>query len=148
MRKGPRVYTDSGASAVLLLVSILLSWLVIYTAVRAGVGHALDRSKPRLTAEAHATTDAVHFSVSNVGTGSAFNVAVRWSNRPTGEVLARTQMLGLNGRLEWTLAIAPIPDEAESIRTLTVDWANGVDPSIGRQLRLLAVLVPSQLGAA
>jgi hypothetical protein len=86
--------------------------------------------------------------VSNVGTGSAFNVAVRWSNRPTGEVLARTQMLGLNGRLEWTLAIAPIPNEAESIRTLTVDWANGVDPSTGRQLRLLAVLVPSQLGSA
>ena len=90
----------------------------------------------------------MHFAVSNVGTGSAFDVTVRWSNRPTGEVLARAQMLGLGGRLEWTLALAPIPDEPQSIRTLTVDWANDIDPSAGRQLRTLAVLVPSQLGSA
>jgi hypothetical protein len=46
MRKGPRVYTDSGASAVLLLVSILLSWLVIYTAVRAGSDTPLTARNP------------------------------------------------------------------------------------------------------
>ena len=142
------MYTDSGTSAFLLLVSLLLSWLLIYTAVRAAVGHALDRVKPRLMAEAHTTAEGVQFVVSNTGSGSAFDVAVRWSSRPTGEVLARTQMLGLNGRLEWTLAIAPIPNETQSIRTVTADWANGVDPSAGRQFRLLAVLVPSQLGAA
>jgi len=38
------VYTDSGTSVVLFLVSIVVAWLVIYTAVRAGVGHALDRA--------------------------------------------------------------------------------------------------------
>lgn len=142
------MYTDNGASAALFLVSLLVSWLVIYTAVRAAVGHALDRAKPRLMAEAHTTAEGVQFVVSNTGTGSAFDVAVRWPNRPTGEVLARTQLLGPNGRLEWTLAIAPIPNETQSVRTLAVDWANGVDPSAGRQIGLLAVLVPSQLGAA
>jgi hypothetical protein len=141
------VYTDNGTSVVLLLFSLLLSWLVIYTAVRAAVGHALDRAKPRLIAEAHASAESVQFVVSNIGSGSAFDVAVRWSNRPTGEVLARTQMLGINGRLEWGLARAPIPNETQSVRTLTVDWAIGVDPAAGRQVALLAVLVPSQLGA-
>jgi hypothetical protein len=142
------VYTDSGTSVVLFLVSIVVAWLVIYTAVRAGVGHALDRTKPRLIAEAQTSAEAVHFVMSNVGTASAFDVTVRWSNRPTGEVLARAQMLGLGGRLEWTLALTPIPDEPRSVRTLAVDWANDIDPSAGRQLRALAVLVPSQLGSA
>ncbi|HEY5486720.1 MAG TPA: hypothetical protein VIK06_03655 [Candidatus Limnocylindrales bacterium] len=140
--------TDGATAAVFLLFSLVISWLVIYTAVAAGVGHALDRVKPRLLAEVHTTEQGVRFVVSNLGTGSAFDVTARWSNAPTGEVLARTRLLGPNGRLEWTLAAAPIPDELQSIRTLTVDWANGIDPAAGRQFKLLAVLVPSQLGAA
>ncbi len=143
------MYADNGTSAFLfLLVSVVVSWLVIYTAVAAGVGHALDRSRPRFVAEAHTTEQGVHFLISNLGTGSAFDVTARWSNAPVGEVLARARLLGPNGRLEWTLAAAPIPDELQSIRTLTVDWANGIDPSAGRQFKDLAVLVPSQLGAA
>ncbi len=144
------MYTDNNsASAFLfLLVSVVVSWLIIYTAVAAGVGRALDRSKPQFVADAQPTEQGVHFLVSNVGSGSAFDVTARWSNAPVGEVLARARLLGPNGRLEWTLAAAPIPDELQSIRTLTVDWANGIDQSAGRQFKLLAVLVPSQLGAA
>jgi hypothetical protein len=132
----------------LLLLSIVVSWVVIYTAVRAAVGHTLDRTKPRFVAETHTTEQGVHFLVSNVGTRSAFDVAARWSNAPIGEVLARARLLGPNGRLEWTLMAAPTPDELQSIQTLTVDWANGIDPLAGRQFMHLAVLVPSQLGAA
>jgi hypothetical protein len=143
------MYGDNSSSAfLLLLISVVVSWVVIYTAVAAGVGHALDRSKPRFSAETQTTEQGVHFLVSNVGSGSAFDVTARWSNAPIGEVLARARLLGPNGRLEWTLAAAPIPDELQSIRTLTVDWANGIDPSTGRQFKHLAVLVPSQLGAA
>lgn len=143
------MYGDNSASAfLLLLISVVVSWLIIYTAVRAAVGHALDRSKPRFAVETETTEQGVHFAVSNVGSGSAFDVTARWSNAPIGEVLARARLLGPNGRLEWTLAAAPTPDELQSIRTLTVDWANGIDPAAGRQFKLLAVLVPSQLGAA
>jgi hypothetical protein len=143
------MYADNGTSAlVLFLLTVVVSWVVIYTAVVAGVGHALDRSKPRFVAEAQTTEQGVHFLVLNVGTGSAFDVTARWSNAPLGEVLARARLLGPNDRLEWTLAAAPTPDELQSIRTLTVDWANAIDPSAGRQFKHLAVLVPSQLGAA
>src|SRR5664280_943693 len=112
------MYADNSTSALLfLLISVVVSWLVIYTAVAAGVGPALD-------------------------------VTARWSTAPVGEVLARARLLGPNGRIEWALAATPIPDELQSIRTLTVDWANGIDPSAGRKFKQLAVLVPSQLGAA
>ena len=143
------MYADNSTSALLfLLISVVVSWLVIYTAVAAGVGHALDRLKPRFAAEAHTTQQGVHFLVSNVGNGPAFDVTARWSTAPVGEVLARARLLGPNGRIEWTLAATPTPDELQSIRTLTVDWANGIDPSAGRKFKQLAVLVPSQLGAA
>ena len=143
------MYADNSSSAfLLLLISVVVSWLIIYTAVRAAVGHVLDRSRPRFVAETNMTEQGVYFLVSNVGTGSAFDVTARWSNAPSGEVLARARLLGPNGRLAWTLAAAPTPDELQSIRTLTVDWANGIDPAAGRQFKLLAVLVPSQLGAA
>jgi hypothetical protein len=143
------MYGDNSSSAfLLLLISVVVSWLVIYTAVATGVGHALDRVKPRFVAEAHTTEQGVHLLVSNVGNGPAFDVMARWSNAPVGEVLARARLLGPNGRIEWTLAATPIPDELQSIRTLRVDWANGIDPSTGRDFKDLAVLVPSQLGAA
>src|SRR5271157_1831483 len=113
---------DAGLSAVILLIlSVAFSWLVIYTAVRAAVGHALDRLKPRLVAEALTTPQGVDFVVTNVGTAAAFDVSARWSGRPAGEPLARTPMLGLNARLEWTLAAEPVPDEAQSVRTLRLD---------------------------
>ena len=143
------MYANNSSSGFLfLLISVVVSWLVIYTAVAAGVGHALDRTKPRFVAEAHTTEQGVHFLISNLGTGSAFDVTARWSNAPVGELLARARLLGPNGRIEWTLAATPIPDELQSIRTLRVDWANGIDPPASREFEHLAVLVPSQLGAA
>ena len=61
-----------------LLVSLAISWLLIYTAVRTGVGHALDRVEPRLVAETNITLLGVEFVVSNIGLGPAFDVSVRW----------------------------------------------------------------------
>jgi hypothetical protein len=142
------VYTDPASAIVVFLLSVAAFWLLVFTAVSSGVGHALDRTRPRLTAEAHVSSEGVHFVVTNVGTGSAFDVTVRWPDSATGEPLARTQLLSPNGRLEWTLPVARISGEMQSIRTLNVGWANGIEPSAGRQFKLLAVLVPSPLGPA
>lgn len=143
------MYSDSNWTFVVwLILSLLVSWLLIYTAVRAGVGHALDRVQPRLIAEAHTTLNGVEFVVCNVGTGPAFDVSVWWSDRPTGEALARTPMLGQNGKLEWTLAAEPIPDETQSVRRLKLDWGIGSNQPDERRHSTLAVLVPARLDAA
>jgi len=38
---------DGGTAALWLILSLVVSWLVIYTAVRTATGHALDRTQPR-----------------------------------------------------------------------------------------------------
>jgi hypothetical protein len=136
---------NSLAGVVLLIISLAISWLFIYSAVRAAVGHALDRVKPRLLAEAHTTPLGVEFAVSNIGTAPAFAVSVGWADRPIGQPLAWTPMLAVNGRLEWTLAAQPVPDETQSVRRLSIGWSTGLVPSEGRRSELRAVLVPSRL---
>jgi hypothetical protein len=130
-----------------LAVSVLVAWLIIYTAVRAGVGHALDRAEPRLVADTHVTPTGVEFVVSNLGLGPAFDVSVRWLDRAAGDALVRTPMLGRNGTLAWTVPVGPVPDERQSVLSLKVDWGNHLDPSVGRHSTTLAVLVPSRLDA-
>jgi hypothetical protein len=130
-----------------LAISVLVAWLIIYTSVRAGVGHALDRAEPRLAADTHVTPTGVEFVVSNLGLGPAFDVSVRWLDRPAGDALVRTPMLGRNGTLEWTVPAGPVPDEKQSLLRLKVDWGNYVDPSVGRHSTTLVVLVPSRLDA-
>ena len=140
------MYQDNSANVTLwLLISLAVSWLIIYTAVRAAVGHALDRVKPRFVAEAHTTPEGVQFIVSNEGSGPAFDLSVRWSGRPASEALARVRMFARNGRLQWTLAAEPAPDDTESVGRLIVEWSTGLDPSSGRNSVALAVLVPSRL---
>jgi hypothetical protein len=140
------VYQDSSGQAfVWVLISLVVSWVIIYTAVRAAVGHALDRVKPRFVAEAHATPEGVQFIVSNEGSGPAFDLSVRWYERPASEALARVPMFARNGRLQWTLAAEPVSDDTESVARLIVAWSTGPDPSSGRDFVVLAVLVPSRL---
>jgi hypothetical protein len=137
---------DAGIYAALfLLISLAITWLIIYTAVRAATGHALDRMKPRFVAEATTTEDRVQFVVSNVGSAPALDLVVRWLDRPAAEPLARTPLLGVNARLEWTIASAPMTGETQAIRRLRLDWTRDSDP--GRAFILLAVMVPSRLGA-
>jgi hypothetical protein len=54
-------------------------------------------------------------------------------------------LLGANGTLAWTIVVAPIPDEALVVRSLMLDWAMGVNPSLGRRSLRRDVLVPSRL---
>ena len=131
---------------VYLFISLAITWLIIYTAVRAAVGHALDRTKPRLVAEATATPDGVRFVVSNVGSAPAVDVAVRWTEQPYGEPIARTAFVGVNARFEWTLPVAQVPSGAGSIRGLRIQWSGG--PDRGRESATCVVLVPSRPNAA
>jgi hypothetical protein len=124
------------------VITLIVAWLVIYTAVRTGVGHALDRIQPRLLAEAHQTPDGVRFAVVNVGTGPAFDLSVRWSENPAGDPLARTPMLEVNGRLEWSVPVEPGSNEGATIRRLRLDWCGSLDPSASRASSTRAVLVP------
>ncbi len=130
-----------------LLIALIVCWLIIYTAVRTAVGHALDRVEPRLVADTHVTPNGVEFAISNLGLGPAFDVSVRWLDRPTGEALARTPLLGRDATLEWTVVAGPVPDEKPSVLRLKVDWGNNYDQSVGRHSATLAVLVPSRLDA-
>jgi hypothetical protein len=139
---------DSTGIALWFVLSVVVAWLVIYTAVRFAVGHALDRTEPRLVVEAHAVATGVQFAVANVGTGPAFDLLVRWKENPVGEPLARTLMLDVSGRLEWTLDIGPIAGEAAIVRRLELSWAMGLSPDSIRQSTTRAVLVPSRLAPA
>jgi hypothetical protein len=140
------VSVDNGGGAVLwLILSLVVFWLVIYTAVRVAVGQALDRNQQRLVAEARTTPDGVEFAITNLGTAPAIDLFVRWSN-DSESVLAHTPLLAENGRLEWTIAGEPIPNETQVVRSLLLDWAVGVDPSAsGRNSSRRAVLVPSRM---
>ena len=141
----------SGAEAwvyflLFLFISLAITWLIIYTAVRAAVGHALDRMKPHMVAEATATPDGVQFVVTNVGSAPAVDLVVRWLDQPLGEPIARTPFLGVNARFEWTLAVADVPGETDSIRRLSVQWSRDPDP--GNETVKCAVFVPSRLNTA
>ncbi len=141
-------YDGSAASAealLFLLISLVVTWLIIYTAVRTAVGHALDRAVPGLVAQATATPEAVTFEISNLGTAPALDVALRWFVDPAEAELAHTQLIGANGRFEWTVEVAAVPDETLSPRKLEVDWARDTDPSMGRRSTSCAVLVPARL---
>ena len=67
---------------------------------------------------------ALPLVVINVGTGPAFDLSVRWSENPAGDLLARTPMLGVNGRLEWSVPVGPGSDENQTIRRLWLDWCD------------------------
>jgi hypothetical protein len=139
------IQDNSGAALIWLLISLVVFWLIIYSAVRAAVGHALDRREPRLIAQAHQTAEGVHFIVSNGGTGPAFHLSVRWSGRPADEVLAGTPLLGRTGTLQWTLAAEPTPDDVLVIGLLKAEWNPDLDSVQARRSGTLAVLVPSRL---
>jgi hypothetical protein len=136
----------SGAvTGAVLVVSIAFTWLVIYTAVRTAVGHALDRVQPRLVADAQTTPESVSFVVTNVGNGPAFDLSARWAGEPAGQKLAHTPLLAPNGKFGWTVAAAPVPDETQVVREIRLDWAIGNEPNALQKSATLAVLVPSRL---
>jgi hypothetical protein len=138
----------SGDALIFFIVSLVIAWLIIYTAVRAAVGHALDRENPRLVAEATTTPDGVHFAVLNAGTAPAIDLTVRWFGAPADATLARTPLLGIDARLEWSVPAPMVVDETTSVRKLTLEWARDTDPSLGRHSMSCPVLVPSRLDAA
>ena len=140
-------YGGSGSGAeswiyflLFLFISLAITWLIIYTAARAAVGHALDRMRSRLAAEASTTPGGVEFVVSNVGSAPAVDLAVRWLDRPFDEPMARTPLLGVGAKLEWTIAAADVPGDTDEIRRLKLDWAH--DPGSGRESAVRVVRVP------
>jgi hypothetical protein len=138
--------TDAGLYFLLFLfISIAITWLIIYTAVRAAVGHAMDRPAPRLVAEAVTTADEVRFAISNLGTAPVVNLAVRWHRAPAEEYLARTPFLGVNARFEWTMPVPAAQAEELVVRWLEMSWVRHPDPSLGRRSETCPVLVPSRL---
>jgi hypothetical protein len=136
---------DGGTAALWVILSLVVSWLVIYTAVRVAVGHVLDRTKPRLVAEASTTPEGVDFVITNSGSGPAFELFVRWAGDAAESVLAHAPLLAVNGKLEWTIAAGPIREETPVVRSLMLDSALGVKPSLGRHSDRREVLVPSRL---
>jgi hypothetical protein len=138
---------DAGLYAALfLIVSLAITWLIMYTAVRAATGHALDRMKPRFVAEAITTPQGVQFEITNVGSAPAVDLTVRWTDRPLGEPLAQALLLAVNARLEWILAVPQVEGEISAVRSLRLDWSRG--PELGRAAIACVVLVPSRLNAA
>ena len=126
-------------------IPILILWTIIYTAVKSATSNALDRVRARLVAEAKVTPGGVEFVVTNAGNGPAFDLSVRWVDGPSDIVLAHTVLLGVNGRLEWTLVDQILPGEALAIRQIRLDWGRNIDPSFGRQSSVQALLLPSRV---
>jgi hypothetical protein len=135
--------SDQAAAAVLLILGLVVEWLLIYSAVRAAVGHANDRRQPKL--EAHSTTapEDVILAVVNSGTGAAFDVAMGWADDPTGHPLAQTPLLEIGGRLESKLAAVAVAGETPRVRFLKVEWRESLD--LPHRTARRAVLVPSRL---
>jgi hypothetical protein len=135
-----------GTFLVSVVVSILVTWLIIYTAVAAGVGHAIRSTAARLTADANVTAVGVEFIVTNVGTGPAFDLSVRWLGAPADAVLARSPLLQERSTLRWVMAAAPAGSgEAPIVRQLQLTWRPRVNPDDMRKAAFLAVLVPPAL---
>ena len=138
---------DAGLYAALfLIVSLAITWLIIYTAVRAATGHALDRMKPRFVSEAITTPQSVEFVITNIGSAPAVDLIVRWADTPSGEPLAQTPLLAVNARLEWALAAPQVEGETSAVTSLRLDWSRG--PELGRAAIACVVLVPSRLDTA
>jgi hypothetical protein len=139
------VYVSNDSSAIFwFLISLVLMWLIIYTAVRAAVGHFLGR-RPLLEAEATTKPDGVRLTITNAGTGPAFDVAVGWQDEPSKEPLARTPMLRIGGSLEVDLAVRAVEGETQIVRFLKLAWREDPDPSPNLFSGRRAVLVPSRL---
>lgn len=143
------MYTTSGdalGAAVLLVVGLLIEWLLIYSAVRVAVGHANDRREPRLEAQSTTAPGEVTLAVVNAGSGVAFDVTMAWADDPSGYPLARTPLLAIGGRLECILAAAAAAGETQLVRSLKVEWREGLD--LPHRTGRRAVLVPSRLSPA
>jgi hypothetical protein len=138
---------DAALTGVLfLIISLVVTWLIIYSAVRAAVGHALDRTKPRFVVEATTNSEGVKFAVTNVGSAPAVDLTARWLEKPVDEPLARVPLLGVNARFEWTVAAVALPGETQTVRSLKLQWTR--DPDLGSASVTCVVLVPSRLNAA
>ena len=129
-----------------LLLSLVVTWLILYSAVRAAVGHALDRTKPRFVVETTARSDSVQFAITNVGTAPAVDLVARWLDEPRGEPLARTPILGVNARFDFRLDVPEVAGETDVVRSLKLEWSRG--PDLARASVPCVVLVPSRLSAA
>jgi hypothetical protein len=143
-------YYQGGPADGLVLVffaflSLLVTWLIIYTAVVAGVGHVLSPAA-RLKADANVTPEGVEFVVTNVGTGPAFDFSVRWLGTPAEAVLAQAPLLQEGAVLRWVVQATPAgPGEASTVRQLQLTWRPGMNPDHMRKYAFLAVLVPPSL---
>jgi hypothetical protein len=135
---------DGLAFALFIVLSFVVSWLLIYTAVAAAVGHALHHPAARMTADAHITPEGVEFVVANVGTGPAFDLSVRWQGAAIEPELAHTPLLQERATLVWVLAAPAEPDETLVVRQLELKWGSALNPAFDRRSALLAVLGPSR----
>ena len=133
------------AFAFFIILSFAVSWLLIYTAVAAALGHALHSPRARMTADARVTSDGVAFVVTNVGTGPAFNLSVRWQGAPIEAALAQTPLLQERATLQWILTGPAEPDDALQVRQVELQWNSVINPSYDRMSTVLPVLVPSRL---
>jgi hypothetical protein len=137
--------TDGFAAVILWILGIVASWLFIYTAVRAAVGHCLDRRRPLLQAVATARPEAVRLAITNTGSGPAFDVSVRWQDE-LSTLLAGTPLLAPGSDLDVDLAVRAVEGETQIVRFLKVEGRHDLDsdPS-SRFSERRAVLVPSRL---
>jgi hypothetical protein len=142
------VSSDAGSVVMWMVISLVVTWLIIYTAVRVGVGHALDRDRPRFVAEATPTAAHVNFVLRNTGTGPALDLRVRWSDGAPQDQLAWTPLLAAGAGVQWNVTSPAVPGEAMVVRTLEASWAFNQDPTAGRGSARVLVLVPSRLNSA
>ena len=139
---------DALVAVIYWIVGLLILWLIIYSAVRAAAGHALDRRRPMHMARAEVEPDRVRIVVTNSGSAAAFDVVMGWSDDAATYPLARTPLLAADGHLEAVLPWVPVPGETPVVRILKVEWRTVLDPASARPQLRLPVLVPARLSVA
>jgi hypothetical protein len=120
-----------------LLLYLVIAWLVIYTAVRAAVGHASDRRRPLLIARTSDTPDGLRATIQNRGTASALDLKVTWAEAGTDGVLASALLLAVDDRLDFIAD--PSTGLPLVVRKLAVQWT---DAAANQHVDHLSVLAP------
>jgi hypothetical protein len=123
---GPYSYSDGGSGAflalVVLIVTLAVFWLLVYSAVRVAVGDSIGKRRPRFVGVAATTTEGTRLTLTNAGDAPAFHVSFRWQDDTSLHVLGETLMLSAGDKAEFDLPVPETSDGYPRIRTMAVEW--------------------------
>jgi hypothetical protein len=115
-----------GALAFIVVTGLFLFFLMYWAARLAAL---TSPSLPKFSCHTETDGGSTRFSLTNIGSGPAFDVAIRWARDEYGDPFARTPMLGPQGICTWELSpVTPGslslggPASHQVVEWLSVEW--------------------------